>query len=94
MCELTVRQDKMRKGHFFCVKFGIFAPQINFLFYSTIVKLSSQTHAFTYNDMSDNFTFVHKYKLGLRHDLETGCLKLTIGKCLGVLFFEADHNIL
>ena len=27
-------------------------------------------------------------------DLETGCLKLTVVKFLGVQFFKGDHNIL
>ena len=30
---------------------------------------------------------------GLSQDLETGCLKLAIVKCLGVQIFKGDHNI-
>ena len=30
----------------------------------------------------------------LRQDLETGCLKLAVVKCLGVKIFKGDHNIL
>ena len=30
----------------------------------------------------------------LSQDLESGCLKLAVVKCLGVQIFKGDHNIL